>query len=600
MTGRLRPWASRLGRYWRTLRPIPPQQHVVRLLQVARKKAWRPLLPTLIGQWRLGGAAQAAALTPNATMALLRLGTVLAQAPKPAWPGLQSQRFVLGGRDVAAFPPPRWHDKDLRPLELYEVTYLQWLDAWVSWLLQQDDRQALQAAAGALADWQTESVSVPAAWEPYPRARRVLACLTCAARLQVAGDPLPAFRLALLAEAAAARSALRWLLEYHLDGNHLLVDRLALAAAALVFGEARGRTNTALAAAKSQCARQFAPDGSHVEGSPMYHALLLEDMLLVDALQPGVLGDVVPMSLGWLAAIVHPDGLVPAFGDTAPTVLSGLSLVPARLQTTAPGQPQPRHSVWCQRTGDSLVVVHTAPDFAPQPGHSHDDHFSVEWSAGGVRRLADVGLAGYEGDPRRPWNRSAAAHSTVSVAGRPGLEAWSAFRVGDRGLVTAWDSGQEAGWPGFAGRFVFPADTAGVLWHDRVVLSQSAALVIFDRLGGPAAAREPPAHTRFLLTAGVWDSPAVYCHRSTAEQSAATTRIVCDRAYLVESSERLPARDRIEVASDLVLSVDGFGTVVGLLAVSGVAEEPRTADLQQARRTAEQILLRLAGAAGLG
>jgi hypothetical protein len=513
---------------------------------------------------------------------------------------LLSGRFVLGGRDVAAFPPPRWHSKDLRPLELYEVTYLQWLDAWVAALLQQANRQDLQAAASALADWQAESIAVPAAWEPYPRARRVLACLTCSARLQVAGDPLPAFRLALLAEAAAARAALRWLLEYHLDGNHLLVDRLALAAAALVFGEAHGGATSALAAAKSECTRQFAPDGSHVEGSPMYHALLLEDMLLVDALQPGLLGEVVPLALGWLAAIVHPDGLVPAFGDTAPTVLAGLSLVPTRLRTTVSGHPQPRHSVWCQRTADSLVVVHTAPDFAPQPGHSHDDHFSVEWSAIGVRRLADVGLAGYEGDPRRPWNRSCAAHSTVSVAGRPGLEAWSAFRVGDRGVVTTWDSGQEAGWHWFAGRFVFPAGPTGELWHDRVVLSQSAALVVFDRLGGPAAAAEPAAHVRFLLTVGDWSTPDLYRHRHTAELPSATTRILCDRAYLVESSERLPARDHVEVASDVVAGVDKFGTVVALLAVNRVVEDQGTVDLQQARRTAEQILLRLAGPGALG
>lgn len=476
------------GRWWRTLRPLPVHTHVFRALNDLRKPLWQPALPVLVALWRQ--RAQTAA-TASRAESLLSLGKLLAAAPPPRADALLNGQFEVGRRAICAFPPPDWHLRGARPLEVYEAHYLDWADALVAAALN-EEFTALQLLQSALASWTNTAATLPKAWEPYPRARRVLACLRAAARLTAVlhhggdrwHDGLTSLRLQLLHIAATAAEGLKWLLERHLGGNHLLVDLLALAAAEAVWGQGDRAQRMLLA----QCRAQFADDGAHRENSPMYHALLLEDLLMVHSLlQPNAgerLQPLTPMiarALTWLRAMRHPNGQVPSFGDSDPLILQQLSLVRTAVLHAAGGEPDPVLSAWTSRRNGHFAVMHTAPTaFAAQPGHAHADALSFEWSRADQILVCDAGLAGYEGDPQRELNRSAASHSVVEVPGFPAIELWASFRVGARGRVGDVHAGRLRDWDWCAATHFWPDEKRQ---HRRLIaLHQTGALLLVDHL----------------------------------------------------------------------------------------------------------------------
>ena len=494
--------------WWRTLAPLPVGMHAWRVANDARKAMWRPGLPALVALWRQRGqdSARQARMVP-----LADLGRALEAAPPPQADALLAGRLVLAGRDLGTFPPESWALPDARPLEVYEAHYLDWADALAAQALVRDG-DTLRHLHEALKSWTAESARLDKPWEPYPRARRTLAATRAAARLTLAEqhgrdrwtDTHGAVRDLLLAIAAAAATDLALFLEKHLDGNHLLVDRMAQAVAELAWGSGTGARH----ALADEVERQFPGDGAHVEASPMYHALLLEDLLTVRALWPAApdrqrFDHLVQRALGWLAAVRHPDGQLPAFGDSAPDTLTGLALTRTALGGATRGQTQPTQSAWVSRHGGHLVVVHTAaPVWTPQPGHAHADTLSLEWSRHDARVLADAGLAGYEGDPHRALNRQERSHSTVEITGAPQLELWGAFRVGARGRLDRVETGRVDGWDWLGAIHVWPG---GHHRHVRLVAQHpTGRLVVADAvLGLGVVPGATEAVARFLLAPGV-------------------------------------------------------------------------------------------------
>ncbi len=107
---------------------------------------------------------------------------------------------------------------------------------------------------------------------------------------------------------------LRWLrrrLEYHLLGNHLLCNGKALVFGRLYFEgpEADEWLRTGLAVVERELREQILDDGAHFERSPMYHLIVLEDLLdminincAYDRPIPDLWVDKVQQMLRWAAA----------------------------------------------------------------------------------------------------------------------------------------------------------------------------------------------------------------------------------------------------------------------------------------------------------
>lgn len=302
----------------------------------------------------------------------------------------------------------------------------------------------------------------------------------------------------------------RWLaarLEHHLLGNHLLANAKALVFAGLAFDgqEADEWLRTGLRLLREQLAEQILPDGGHFELSPMYHALVIEDLLdLVHAgagrlEQPTLieLGQYAARALGWLQALADEQGRPPLLNDSAHGVAPGLGALcdyaarvevqpdASRLQTA-----QFAHGwsgcccsgYWVLEKGPFRLWFDAAP-IGPDylPGHAHGDMLSVLMNFSGEPVLTDTGVSTYEAGLQRNYERSVAAHNTARIDHLDQAEFWASFRVGRRGYprnLTLSESGIECGHDGFL------RQRRG-LYHKRALALRADGFIVTDELLAP-------------------------------------------------------------------------------------------------------------------
>ncbi|MBD3646376.1 MAG: alginate lyase family protein [Pseudomonadales bacterium] len=198
---------------------------------------------------------------------------------------------------------------------------------------------------------------------------------------------------------------------------------------------------------------QILADGGHFERSPMYHAIVLEDLLdLVQLARcyPTVFSksDVgewyghIGRMLRWLAHMSHPDGEIAFFNDAALDVAPNLSALNDYSTALGLASVDKVHSdlTTLEQSGyvrahnsDSVLICDVGkigPDYLP--GHAHADTLSFELSVHGQRVLVNSGTGCYGEGPDRLYQRSTAAHNTVVVDGQDSSEVWAGFRVARR------------------------------------------------------------------------------------------------------------------------------------------------------------------------
>jgi uncharacterized heparinase superfamily protein len=261
--------------------------------------------------------------------------------------------------------------------------------------------------------------------------------------------------------AAQLRFLERWI-EFDIMANHLMANAVALTAGGLFFAGAEGERFLVRGARllAGQVREQVNEDGGHFERSPMYHAVVLEQLLDVVNLLgvfPGTAADrldleallrrTVPGMLEWLEALTHPDGGAGFFHDTTlgstPTC-AALARYAARLGVTHAPLPA-EHIHWLGHSDyfrinsvdGRTVVLFDAGVPAPryQPGHAHAESLSFELSRDGRRVFVNSGVSTYEAGRERLWERGTAAHNTVRIDRTEQSEIWASHRCGRRAVL---------------------------------------------------------------------------------------------------------------------------------------------------------------------
>ncbi len=337
-----------------------------------------------------------------------------------------------------------WNDPTKEKLWLYNLHYFDTLAGSAN-----DEQKRWQQAL--VSRWIAENpVGQGNGWEPYPLSLRIVNWIKwflCGTAMQ------DTWRANLAVQ-------VRWLegrLEWHLLGNHLLANAKALVFAGLFFEgpEAERWLERGLSIYRTELAEQILDDGGHFERSPMYHAIILEDLLDIYNLARSFeaaetaefrrLPELVARMLHWLAAMTHPDGDFSFFNDTACGITASrrdLEDYAARLELAAPSKPKKQVLHFADsgyirvNEGEWSAFLDTAP-IGPDylPGHAHADTLSFEVSLGSERVIVNSGTSVYGHSAQRQVERSTAAHSTVEVDGENSSEVWGAFRVARRARV---------------------------------------------------------------------------------------------------------------------------------------------------------------------
>jgi uncharacterized heparinase superfamily protein len=288
-------------------------------------------------------------------------------------------------------------------------------------------------------------------WDSYPISLRIVNWI----KWLLAGNP-PA--KGMIQSLAVQARHLSRRLEFHLLGNHLIANAKALIFAGCFFegSEAERWLEKGRRIVARQLKEQILADGGHFERSPMYHSLILEDLLdlinLTRAFDDTTHGnqrctenewaECAKGMRSWLKIMAHPDGEIALFNDAA----FDIAPTPAALEEYArhlgldvaeTGFRELTHlreSGYLRlQLGPAVAFVDAAP-IGPDylPAHSHADTLSFELSLFDKRIVVDSGTSCYENNADRHYQRGTAAHNTVRIDRRDSSEVWGAFRVARR------------------------------------------------------------------------------------------------------------------------------------------------------------------------
>jgi hypothetical protein len=282
-------------------------------------------------------------------------------------------------------------------------------------------------------------------WEPYPISLRLVSWIRFFAE---AGLAVPTD---VNTSVQRQYRALWKKIEYHLGGNHLLENAIALCYTAAYLKDVPGwrKVNELLL---TEIKEQYLTDGGHFERSGMYHVILLDRLLtLWHGLQTFSAPAAAPekntqlqssleRQLGWLQAFATPAGRYAHFNDSTDGIAPDVAATLNRAQQLGlnPRVTELKESGYRRWSTDRFDCWIDAAAIGPDyiPGHAHADNLTFVLDLDGSPCIVDPAISTYEKNERRAWERSTAAHNTVTVDGQNSSDVWGGFRVGKRAHTT--------------------------------------------------------------------------------------------------------------------------------------------------------------------
>lgn len=251
-------------------------------------------------------------------------------------------------------------------------------------------------------------------------------------------------------------------IEWHLLGNHLIANAKGL----IFFGTffSNKKANTLLKNGENllynQIGEQFLNDGGHFERSPMYHSILLEDLLDIielNSIFPNKISknlikkikSKTKIALEWLISTCHPDKNISFFNDTTNEIASHPSKIinfynKYNKEVNFKNQKTKKfYSLFlntskyyiCENKDFKAIVDLGSPSPKYQPGHSHAETFSFELSLFKKRVFVNTGISQYQISQRRTLERSTVSHNTACIKKKNSSQVWSAFRVAKKAKI---------------------------------------------------------------------------------------------------------------------------------------------------------------------
>lgn len=349
--------------------------------------------------------------------------------------------------------------------------------------------------------WVTGEDTHKDGWEPYPTSLRLVNWLQFYRSID---RPVPA---RIHGSIRRQYVSLWRKIEYHLGGNHLLENALALALTSRYLNDPAGQKK-ADKILLAELNEQYLPDGSHYERTVMYHLILLWRQLDVyswlgmlegwddkfEVSSPAealtALRASLRSQLTYAAAITTPDGRYPHFNDSTygiapewPALRAyakslGLEAHAPEPGTHSPKPPSHYHRWLTERLDIWMDAAPIGPD--DMPGHAHADSLTFVLHADGQPLLIDPAISTYEKNDRRAYERSTAAHNTVTVGDDlNSSDVWGGFRVGRRARTAVTESSpgrlvaRHNGFPGTTHERSFHLDASAQRFAVNDVLSGS-------------------------------------------------------------------------------------------------------------------------------
>lgn len=530
-----------IGRLWRTVRHLTPEQWRYRLICRGQRVTMR--LAPARARARIEALAATIPLPDPARPAVREAAAHVLQLQRAVHgdepDDVARGRFRLLNRDYDFGAPEKvswrgeFHEGN-NPLRRMTLAYM----GYAVPLLARGRPDDIRTVDTLVASLEAQNpFSAPGVfrdvWNAYTASHRLINLL---AGLALHGGPSSP---ALLEHIRFCAAFVRANLERDLQYNHLMKDYVALALYAAACPGVPPALDVVERGVPDMIAQNILPDGGHAERSPMYHALSLLDVrvLRATALYPAwrtPLAETEARMTRALSVMAHPDGDIALYNDA----WRGEAPHAAELGAARAEGPTARLPVmgYVQlRAARDAVILDCGP-VGPDdnPAHAHADFLSVEVSVQARRLIVDPGVPTYTAGALRDGSRAAISHNGPQLDGIEPIEFWKSFRVGRRGvgyelrdqrlagLAPLWCAGRHTGYAHL-----------GVEVRRYVGLWPGFALLIADLWRGPVRA---PEAARFLIP-GTWRADGT---RFTQEGTSVTAECLHGAPAPVDASRIWP------------------------------------------------------------
>ncbi|WP_147802799.1 heparinase II/III family protein [Alkalicoccus halolimnae] len=235
---------------------------------------------------------------------------------------------------------------------------------------------------------------------------------------------------------------LQSILEKDVLGNHYFENIKALLIASIFFEDSKVREKFKKELLK-QLKEQILEDGMHFELSPMYHKIILEDLIKItywlkeDSIYEQLRPTIKKM-IDVTFSLEDGFGKTPAFNDSTDGISKDYKSLLAVSEKNFSLTPEKKYKLetsgfYITENGDNKRIFDTG-DVSPTylPAHAHCDALSFELSVKSLPMIVNSGTYRYENGKWRDYFRSTKAHNTVTVDNQEQSQFWGSFRVAKR------------------------------------------------------------------------------------------------------------------------------------------------------------------------
>lgn len=357
--------------------------------------------------------------------------------PTPKLSNITSGHFNFINKTKSIGFPPIW-DAGENKLWNYNLHYLDYIhDLCI------DDAKKL------ILDWINKNeISLKSnAWEPYPISLRLINLIIYFYHTQKESlSKDKDFESLLLESIKQQANALLHQIEYHIGGNHLLENTVALLFIGLAFKSPIAHKCFLKGSylIKRELPKQFLKDGMHYEITPGYHERMVWLLLSLYNIQNSEINKYIKPylenSLSAFHNLIQPDGEISQFNDSSlnlytppKNIFNFANQLQLNFKTNLGTFELRESGYYGYLDHDNYLIAKFGPAGPnQQPGHAHSDIFSFELSYLKERIVVDSGVFDYTNSELRKYCRSTQAHNTVCINNTDQIEIWSIFRVARR------------------------------------------------------------------------------------------------------------------------------------------------------------------------
>lgn len=337
-----------------------------------------------------------------------------------------------------------WNNKELQHLWRYNLHYFEYLfQLAFHYQNETDNERYFEKYKYLICNWiDNNPMPLGDGWHPYTISLRVTnwICTYKVFEEEIVKDKQ--FENKLIDSLYEQYKYLQYNLEKDVLGNHYFENIKALIIGSLFLKEDNVK-NKFIKQLLLQLREQILKDGMHFELSPMYHKIMLEDLIkitywLKEEKEYIQLVEYVQRMLDIAYSFEKNTDKTPAFNDSADGISKVCEALISSCKTCFEIQPTPKEEL--EASGFYIIndntkkLIYDVGEVCPSylPAHGHCDALSYELSITGQAVIVNSGTYKYESGEWRNYFRSTKAHNTVVIGDKEQSQYWGSFRVAKR------------------------------------------------------------------------------------------------------------------------------------------------------------------------